>query len=85
MIQHALLSTLTRILVFVFGGCGLKGRLNDLWSFDPVLEEWSCLHPGDGSGAPVARGGSSLVASADGSRLALLFGFSGQSKLLLLL
>lgn len=69
-------------LIFVFGGCGLKGRLNDLWSFDPSSGIWVMLHPGDASGsdAPKARGGSSIVATADGSRLVLLFGFSGKQQ-----
>lgn len=65
--------------VFVFGGCGASGRLNDLWKFDPNLSKWTCLHPG-GSDAPKARGGSSLVATADGSSLCLLFGFSGAQQ-----
>lgn len=64
-------------LVFVFGGCGSQDRLNDLWSFDPSTGAWNCLHPGGSSEAPVPRGGSRLVATADGSRLGLLFGFSG--------
>lgn len=66
--------------VFLFGGCGASGRLNDLWSFNPEASEWACLHSGGLSGAPVPRGGSSLVATADGSRLALLFGFSGAQQ-----
>jgi len=65
--------------VFMFGGCGASGRLNDVWRFDPVTSKWACLHPG-GSDAPVPRGGSSLVATADGSSLCLLFGFSGAQQ-----
>mmetsp|Transcript_60284 Transcript_60284/g.168370 ORF Transcript_60284/g.168370 Transcript_60284/m.168370 type:complete len:356 (+) Transcript_60284:69-1136(+) len=62
--------------VFLFGGCGVGGRLNDLWCLDPQSGRWRQLHPG-GAEAPRARGGSALVAAADGSRLVLMFGFSG--------
>eukprot|EP00927_Polykrikos_kofoidii_P059931 TRINITY_DN55020_c0_g1_i1.p1 TRINITY_DN55020_c0_g1~~TRINITY_DN55020_c0_g1_i1.p1 ORF type:complete len:345 (-),score=44.78 TRINITY_DN55020_c0_g1_i1:128-1162(-) len=67
-------------LIFVFGGCGSRGRLNDLWSFDPSSNDWRCLHPGGVEQAPAPRGGARLVATCDGSRLVLLFGFSGKQQ-----
>lgn len=63
--------------VYVFGGCGTSGRLNDLWCYDLQACQWSCLHQG-GPEAPMARGGAKLVASPDGTRVVLLFGFSGK-------
>merc|ERR1711862_787547 len=65
-------------VIYVFGGCGATGRLNDLWSFDASTREWKCLHAGGSVDAPVARGGASIVVSQDGSRIVLLFGFSGR-------
>jgi len=47
--------------IFMFGGCGQRGRLNDLWCFNPHCSTWDCLCPG-GSEAPKPRGGASLVA-----------------------
>jgi len=67
--------------LFVFGGCGASGRLNDLWRYSPLDNEWQCLHAGGAAGdAPVPRGGAGLVASSDGQRLVLLFGFSGEQQ-----
>lgn len=70
--------------IFLFGGCGSAGRLNDLWSFEPSSGGWVLLHPGDrsfeDSDAPKARGGSYIAATADGSRLVLLLGFSGKQQ-----
>lgn len=66
-------------LVYVFGGCGESGRLNDLWRLDPLKREWQCVHKG-GTEAPLPRGGSTLVADDGNSRLVLLFGFSGQQQ-----
>lgn len=67
--------------IFVFGGCGMRGRLNDLWCFDAEAGSWHCLHPGGAAEtAPRPRGGASLVASPDGSRVLLLFGFSGAQQ-----
>eukprot|EP00928_Gymnodinium_smaydae_P019234 TRINITY_DN1735_c1_g1_i1.p1 TRINITY_DN1735_c1_g1~~TRINITY_DN1735_c1_g1_i1.p1 ORF type:complete len:384 (-),score=42.06 TRINITY_DN1735_c1_g1_i1:107-1258(-) len=62
----------------VFGGCGVKGRLNDLWQFDPLQKSWSLLHDGSGDSSPHAKGGSSLLPlpGFPGDML-LLFGFNG--------
>jgi len=65
-----------RQYVWIFGGCGEqgKGRLNDLWCFDVEARTWSA--------APVhepiqGRGGASLVASNDGSKIFVVGGFCG--------
>jgi len=63
--------------VYMFGGCGAKGRLNDLWELDAVSGHWRCLH-GGGAGAPAPRGGASLVTGPD--RLVLIFGFDGTQR-----
>jgi len=69
--------------IFMFGGCGQRGRLNDLWCFNPHCSTWDCLCPG-GSEAPKPRGGASLVAveapSGNGVRLVLVYGFSGKQQ-----
>ena len=71
--------------LFIFGGCGEEGRLNDLWCLDTASSEpaWVCLSAGDDTEqGPAARGGSSLVALPktmySPARLLLLFGFNGQ-------
>eukprot|EP00747_Dinoflagellata_sp_TGD_P052371 gnl/TRDRNA2_/TRDRNA2_147860_c0_seq1.p1 gnl/TRDRNA2_/TRDRNA2_147860_c0~~gnl/TRDRNA2_/TRDRNA2_147860_c0_seq1.p1 ORF type:complete len:362 (-),score=58.86 gnl/TRDRNA2_/TRDRNA2_147860_c0_seq1:43-1128(-) len=67
--------------LFVFGGCGTQGRLNDLWSYDTVSGSWKCLSAG-GDSCPKPRGGSALLgfpaANGEPERLVLLYGFSGQ-------
>lgn len=60
--------------LYVFGGCGSTGRLNDLWCFDMTSSTWT---EHSTSETVPARGGSVLVASADGSRLYLMGGFNG--------
>ncbi|KAJ8764639.1 hypothetical protein K2173_006721 [Erythroxylum novogranatense] len=59
--------------VYIFGGCGVAGRLNDLWAFDVVKGEWiKYCSPGDnlkgrgGAGLGVARG-----------KIWIVYGFSG--------
>mmetsp|Transcript_5656 Transcript_5656/g.10086 ORF Transcript_5656/g.10086 Transcript_5656/m.10086 type:complete len:333 (+) Transcript_5656:30-1028(+) len=63
--------------IYMFGGCGASGRLNDLWELDVVSGNWHCLHSG-GAGAPPPRGGASLVTGPD--RLVLIFGFDGTQR-----
>jgi len=68
--------------IFVFGGCGAAGRLNDLWAFDPDTQRWSCLCSG-GPDAPKGRGGATLAAARapyGGERLVMIYGFSGQQE-----
>lgn len=78
---HAMCAAEGSGYIFVFGGCGTSGRLNDLWRYSPTESAWQCLHPGGGAEvAPVPRGGAGLVPSSDGKRVVLLFGFSGQQQ-----
>lgn len=72
--------------IYIFGGCGASGRLNDLWEFTPENNNnsncssdscrgsWkqlpSCATVG-------ARGGSVMVASVDGRFLYVMGGFNG--------
>ena len=64
---------------YMFGGCGAKGRLNDLWSFDTTTNKWSnlgCSHMLRGRGGP-----NILQLSSDGkdeTRLAIVAGFAGE-------
>jgi len=59
--------------VFVFGGCGAEGRLNDLHSFDPRAGSWH-LHASNGD-APSIRGGPALFATED--KVYVYGGFNG--------
>lgn len=68
--------------VFLFGGCGQRGRLNDVWAFDPNDLTWECLHPG-GADAPKGRGGAALAGAVSESgslKLTLIYGFSGEQQ-----
>ncbi len=74
--------------VYVFGGCGTAGRLNDLWCLDTAAEggpSWQCLSLGGSMEGmyPSPRGGAELVALPEGDgahRLILLYGFDGQQR-----
>lgn len=60
--------------IYVFGGCGDAGRLNDLWAFDVVSRLWTQLpSPGDNCRP---RGGPGLAVA--GGRLWVIYGFSGE-------
>jgi N-acetylneuraminic acid mutarotase len=59
--------------LYVFGGCGSAGRLSDLWCFHTNSSTWQQLASSD---AIHPRGGSVLVAAADGLQLFLLGGFN---------
>lgn len=60
--------------VYVFGGCGVKGRLADLWAFDTVTGEWiKCPDPRNDC---LPRGGPGL--SASGGKIWVVYGFSGK-------
>ena len=61
--------------LFVFGGCGESGRLNDLYSFDTVTRTWTA-HPS--CEELPGRGGPGFVASGDGSSLFVIGGFAGK-------
>ncbi|KAI8475700.1 MAG: kelch repeat protein [Monoraphidium minutum] len=62
--------------VYIFGGCGAKGRLADLWRYDPAAAAWAELPAAPAGVLP--RGGASLVADASGGRLLVMGGFSGK-------
>jgi N-acetylneuraminic acid mutarotase len=68
--------TANKSSVFVFGGCGAEGRLNDLHSYDPRAGRWQ-QHTSDGE-VPSIRGGPALFATDDkvyvfGTALAVAF------------
>ncbi|XP_010252770.1 PREDICTED: nitrile-specifier protein 5 [Nelumbo nucifera] len=60
--------------VYVFGGCGVAGRLNDLWAFDINDRKWIKFPvPGENCRA---RGGPGLAVS--GGKIWVVYGFSGE-------
>lgn len=64
--------------LYVFGGCDdHHGRCSDLYSFDTKTGIWS-THPS--SPAIAGRGGATFEPSADGLRLFVMLGFSGQEN-----
>ncbi len=60
--------------LYVFGGCGEAGRLNDLHCYDTETGAWQQL---PSSPHIAGRGGAELVGSVPG-RLLVIGGFSGQ-------
>lgn len=73
---HAMAASDTKL--YVFGGCGEAGRLNDLWEFDPLAHEGAGAWRGLPSSPHIkGRGGAGLVASADGASLFVICGFCG--------
>ncbi len=64
--------------VYVFGGCGAAGRLNDLWALDTQAGtlKWEQL---PSSGAVAGRGGACLA--AHGTCLYVAAGFNGAAEL----
>jgi N-acetylneuraminic acid mutarotase len=59
--------------LYVFGGCGQAGRLNDLWCYDTNTHKWTQLPTHN---AIKGRGGAGLAVSNDS--LWVVGGFSGQ-------
>lgn len=59
--------------VYVFGGCGVAGRLNDLWAYDVVDRKWTQFPP-PGEGCK-GRGGPGLAAVA--GKIWVIYGFGG--------
>ncbi|CAN6448405.1 unnamed protein product [Victoria cruziana] len=59
--------------VYVFGGCGVRGRLNDLWSYDTKYGRW-ISYPAPGN-ACKPRGGPGLAVC--GGKVWVVYGFSG--------
>lgn len=62
--------------VYVFGGCGQNGRLNDLWAYNIEEGKWRAL-PGCSKLAP--RGGPGLAVT--GNKVWVVFGFGGKHEL----
>lgn len=69
---HAMTSVGTDL--YVFGGCGEGGRLNDLHRYDTAARTWQALPV---SSTIAGRGGSCLTATADGKSLLVVAGFCG--------
>lgn len=65
--------------LYMFGGCGISGRLNDLWKFDTVTEVWTNLGC---SQVLKGRGGPNILplAGKDDSdvKIAIVAGFAGE-------
>ncbi|KAG2559095.1 hypothetical protein PVAP13_8NG319184 [Panicum virgatum] len=60
--------------VYIFGGCGATGRLNDLWGYDVAAGRWEQLPPPGEACRP--RGGPGLAFA--GGRLWVVYGFGGR-------
>ncbi|OAY32996.1 nitrile-specifier protein 5 [Manihot esculenta] len=60
--------------VYIFGGCGVSGRLNDLWAYDVVEEKW-IKHPTAGENCK-GRGGPGLVVAQ--GKIWVVYGFAGR-------
>jgi len=61
--------------LFVFGGCGVTGRLADLAMFDVPTQTWTMLGT---SSLLKGRGGANLLALNSGTALAVVAGFAGE-------
>ncbi|KAL5540255.1 hypothetical protein UlMin_044495 [Ulmus minor] len=60
--------------VYIFGGCGVAGRLNDLWAYDVVSQKWIQFpSPGD---KLKGRGGPGLVVAQ--GKIWVVYGFAGE-------
>lgn len=60
--------------VYIFGGCGVAGRLNDLWAYDVVDQTWiQYPKPGDNLRG---RGGPGLLVAQ--GKIWVVYGFAGE-------
>ncbi|XP_057460718.1 nitrile-specifier protein 5-like [Actinidia eriantha] len=59
--------------VYVFGGCGVTGRLNDLWAYDVIEKTW-IKFPVPGENCK-PRGGPGLAVTQ--GKIWVVYGFSG--------
>lgn len=59
--------------VYIFGGCGVAGRLNDLWAFDVFEKKW-IEFPSPGENCK-GRGGPGLAVALN--KIWVLYGFAG--------
>ncbi|XP_023642367.1 nitrile-specifier protein 5 [Capsella rubella] len=60
--------------VYVFGGCGVEGRLNDLWAYNVVDQKW-IKFPSPGE-ACRGRGGPGLAVVQ--GKIWVVYGFAGE-------
>lgn len=60
--------------VYIFGGCGVTGRLNDLWAFDVFEKKW-IEFPSPGENCK-GRGGPGLAVAQN--KIWVLYGFAGE-------
>ncbi|KQK07894.1 nitrile-specifier protein 5 [Brachypodium distachyon] len=65
-------------VVYVFGGCGNSGRLNDLWAYDVGTRRWEEL-PAPEKEICAPRGGPGLAFAA--GKVWVVGGFSGDKEL----
>ncbi|XP_027061882.1 thiohydroximate-O-sulfate sulfur/sulfate-lyase (nitrile-forming) NSP5 [Coffea arabica] len=59
--------------LYVFGGCGVSGRLNDLWAYDVIDGKWTKFPAAGENCKP--RGGTGLAVSL--GKIWVVYGFSG--------
>ena len=62
--------------LYVFGGCGAKGRMSDLYSYDIEERSWTKL-PTCETRIP-GRGGAGFVNSSDSKSIFIVGGFAGK-------
>ncbi|GAB4859323.1 hypothetical protein Ancab_010785 [Ancistrocladus abbreviatus] len=60
--------------LYIFGGCGVEGRLNDLWAYDVEGQKW-IQFPAAGENCK-GRGGTGLTVSQD--KVWVVYGFAGK-------
>jgi len=70
--------------LYLFGGCGANGRLNDLWKFDTMRKEWTnlgCSHVLKGRGGPNILSlstGEEIDTTTTKVKIAIVAGFAGE-------
>jgi len=63
--------------LYVFGGCGVNGRLADIHRFDIEKDTWHTLPP---SSLLKGRGGANFIPFASSKMLGVVGGFAGQES-----
>lgn len=66
--------------LYIFGGCGVDGRLADLHRFDTTTAQWEALPAPPESLGLVGRGGAGFCKSVDNRSLFVVGGFIGQES-----
>ncbi|CAG8588535.1 7687_t:CDS:2 [Ambispora gerdemannii] len=72
---HAMTASQTHL--YIYGGCPVSGRLNDLYSYNPLTSRWTTLPASTGISP---RGGSALVYHRPQNKLVLFGGFNGKTE-----